>query len=36
LWNSFQFPVSDFLKGGTLELELGKEPNREWGLKNEK
>jgi predicted alpha-1,2-mannosidase len=33
LWNSFQFPVSDFLKGGTLELKLGKEPNREWGKK---
>lgn len=31
-WNSFQFPVSDFLKGGTLELELGSEPNKKWGL----
>ncbi len=30
-WNKFQIPVSVFLKGGTLELELGPEPNKEWG-----
>jgi predicted alpha-1,2-mannosidase len=31
-WKDFQFPVSDFLNGGTLELELGPEPNKQWGL----
>jgi len=31
-WKSFQFPASDFLKGGILELELGPEPNKQWGL----
>ncbi len=31
-WKNFQFPASDFLKGGTLELELGPEPNKLWGL----
>ncbi|WP_073166768.1 GH92 family glycosyl hydrolase [Tangfeifania diversioriginum] len=32
-WNDFQFPVSVFLEGGKLELELGAEPNKKWGLK---
>jgi predicted alpha-1,2-mannosidase len=29
---SFQFPVSDFLKGGKLEIELGAKPNKKWGV----
>lgn len=29
---SFRFPASELLGGGTLELEMGPEPNREWGL----
>jgi putative alpha-1,2-mannosidase len=29
--NSFQFPAADFLKGGTLEIELGAKPNMKWG-----
>ncbi|MDP0491712.1 MAG: GH92 family glycosyl hydrolase [Verrucomicrobiota bacterium JB023] len=32
-WNSFQFPFETFANGGTLELELGPEPNKEWGVK---
>ncbi|MBR7003569.1 MAG: GH92 family glycosyl hydrolase [Bacteroidales bacterium] len=31
-WNSFKFPASELLGGGTLELEMGPEPNKEWGL----
>ena len=31
-WNSFQFPVSELLQGGSLELEMGPEPNYDWGL----
>ena len=31
-WNSFQFSFADFAKGGTLELELGPEPNKAWGV----
>jgi len=27
----FKFPASELLKGGTLELEMGPEPNKEWG-----
>ena len=30
-WNSFRFPVSEFLKGGRLEIELGSKPNKKWG-----
>lgn len=30
-WNKFQIPVSVILKGGTLELELGPEPDKKWG-----
>jgi len=29
---SFQILFKDFAKGGTLELELGPEPNKKWGL----
>jgi len=32
LWNSFRFPVSEFFKGGKLEIELGPEPNKNWGI----
>lgn len=32
-WDSFKFPASELLKGGTLELEMGPEPNKEWGLR---
>lgn len=31
-WNSFKFPASELLGGGTLELVMGPEPNKEWGL----
>ncbi|PWD97857.1 GH92 family glycosyl hydrolase [Marinilabilia rubra] len=30
--NTFQFPASELLKGGTLKLEMGPEPNKEWGI----
>lgn len=30
--NSFLFPASELLKGGTLELEMGPEPNENWGI----
>lgn len=30
-WSSFQLPHTEFIKGGTLELELGPEPNKDWG-----
>jgi predicted alpha-1,2-mannosidase len=29
----FKFPVSELLKGGMLELEMGPEPNKNWGTK---
>lgn len=32
--NSFCFPAKDFLAGGVLELEMGPEPNKAWGLEN--
>jgi predicted alpha-1,2-mannosidase len=32
IWNSFKFPASELLKGGTLDLEMGPEPNQTWGL----
>jgi predicted alpha-1,2-mannosidase len=28
----FEFPASDLLKGGSLILEMGPEPNKNWGL----
>ena len=31
LLNTYYFPHSEFIKGGTLELELGPEPNKQWG-----
>ena len=30
----FKFPASELLKGGKLELEMGSEPNRNWGIGN--
>jgi predicted alpha-1,2-mannosidase len=30
-WNSFTFPASELLKGGTLYLEMGDKPNMNWG-----
>ena len=32
-WDSFSFPASELLGGGTLELEMGPEPNKDLGLK---
>ncbi len=32
-WNGFEFPVSEFFKGGHLEIELGPKPNKNWGIK---
>lgn len=29
--NSFHFPHSEFIKGGTLDIELGPQPNKKWG-----
>lgn len=31
-WTSFKFPISEFLRGGKLEIELGPEPNKNWGI----
>lgn len=28
---SFQFPASELLRGGRLELEMGPLPNKQWG-----
>jgi predicted alpha-1,2-mannosidase len=30
--NSFKFPAKELLRGGTLVLEMGSEPNPEWGV----
>jgi putative alpha-1,2-mannosidase len=30
--NDFKFPASELLKGGKLELEMGPEPNKDWGI----
>jgi predicted alpha-1,2-mannosidase len=30
--NSFKFPASELLKGGSLVLKMGPEPNEEWGF----
>ncbi|MCU0474014.1 MAG: GH92 family glycosyl hydrolase [Bacteroidales bacterium] len=32
--NSFRFPASELLKGGTLILEMGTEPNKKWGIQS--
>jgi predicted alpha-1,2-mannosidase len=32
--NSFWFPASELLKGGTLRLEMGELPNENWGIMN--
>ncbi len=32
--NSFKFPVSELLNGGELILEMGPEPNKNWGIEN--
>ncbi len=32
LLNDFKFPASELLKGGRLELIMGPEPNKAWGL----
>jgi putative alpha-1,2-mannosidase len=34
-WNSFQFPIALFFEGGKLEIELGPEPNYNWGNEKE-
>ena len=31
--DSFKFPAKELLKGGTLELEMGNRPNKNWGIK---
>jgi len=30
--NTFHFPHSEFIKGGILELEMGANPNKKWGI----
>jgi len=30
--SDFKFPASELLKGGSLELEMGPEPNENWGI----
>ncbi|MEO7049800.1 MAG: glycoside hydrolase domain-containing protein, partial [Ferruginibacter sp.] len=30
--NSFKFPASELLKGGSLVLKMGAEPNTKWGI----
>jgi predicted alpha-1,2-mannosidase len=32
---TFQFPANELLKGGSLVLEMGPEPNYKWGVHNE-
>ena len=32
--NTFKFPVREVLKGGELILEMGPEPNEQWGMSN--
>ena len=32
--HSFLFPASELLKGGSLVLEMGREPNKNWGINN--
>jgi predicted alpha-1,2-mannosidase len=31
-WKSFHFPVRDLLNGGKMEIQLGPEPNTNWGI----
>jgi predicted alpha-1,2-mannosidase len=33
LLDSFCFPASELLKGGSLQLEMGPEPNKNWGIR---
>lgn len=33
-YNRFRFPHSEFAKGGSLELWLDRQPNKNWGLEN--
>lgn len=33
---TFMFPASELLKGGSLVLEMGSEPNKNWGILNER
>lgn len=33
--NSFKFPASELLKGGSLVLKMGPEPNKNWGISKE-
>lgn len=30
--NKYYFPHTEFVKGGVLEIELGPEPNKQWGI----
>jgi predicted alpha-1,2-mannosidase len=30
-WNKFQIPQDELVKGGSLEIELGPKPNKQWG-----
>ena len=32
--DSFRFPAIELLKGGTLQLEMGPEPNKNWGIQH--
>jgi predicted alpha-1,2-mannosidase len=32
VWNDFKFPVRDLLAGGEMEIVLGAEPNKTWGV----
>lgn len=36
LLETFYFPASELLRGGTLQLEMGPEPNKNWGIRKEK
>ena len=29
---TYHFPHSELIKGGTLEIELGSQPNKKWGV----
>jgi len=31
-WQSYEFSISDYMKGGKLEIELGPEPDKNWGI----
>ena len=32
VWNSFEFPFNEFAKGGLMEINLGPEANKSWGV----